>query len=252
MPGKSFPSTPHPTPTPPHPTSPPTTHPTTHPTPPWVSNPDMHHGTCVTHMPWCLPGTLTSGCLWSRWRGKGSHHSRRMRNPLFYVSGRRSMFCIREQSMAGIAAAMVIYTRHEKSCTIFTMHGNLVIFQNVVFLIFNNHNDESIANYHRYKFLNYPNHTVQLFSKLLIMQLTRILIWYTIDFIENYRPIFYLTNLYSLLLHTFASMMILFRFSYSNIVITSQCTRHMKPCINFLQCIVRNQDSKFCFPISAL
>ena len=24
-----------------------------------VSDPDMHHGTCVTHVPWCLPGLLT-------------------------------------------------------------------------------------------------------------------------------------------------------------------------------------------------
>ena len=27
--------------------------------PPRVSDPDMHHGTCV--MPWCMPGSLTSG-----------------------------------------------------------------------------------------------------------------------------------------------------------------------------------------------
>ena len=26
-----------------------------------VSDPDMHHGTCVTHVPWCMPGSLTSG-----------------------------------------------------------------------------------------------------------------------------------------------------------------------------------------------
>ena len=24
-----------------------------------VSNPDMHHSTCVTHMPWCMSGSLT-------------------------------------------------------------------------------------------------------------------------------------------------------------------------------------------------
>ena len=24
-----------------------------------VSDPDMHHGTCVTHVPWCMPGSLT-------------------------------------------------------------------------------------------------------------------------------------------------------------------------------------------------
>ena len=35
-----------------------------------VSDSDMHHGTCVTHVPWCMPGSLTSGFLWSRWRGK--------------------------------------------------------------------------------------------------------------------------------------------------------------------------------------
>ena len=54
-----------------------------------VSDPDMHHGTCVTHVPWCMPGSLTCGFLWSRWRGKRSRHSRRMRNPQFYVSGKR-------------------------------------------------------------------------------------------------------------------------------------------------------------------
>ena len=47
---------------------------------PLVSNPDMHHGTCVMRVPWCMPGSLTRGFLWSRWRGKRSRHSRRMRN----------------------------------------------------------------------------------------------------------------------------------------------------------------------------
>ena len=56
--------------------------------PPWVSDPDVHHGTCVTHVPWCMPGLLTSGFLWSRWRGK---RSRRMRNPQFDISGKRPM-----------------------------------------------------------------------------------------------------------------------------------------------------------------
>ena len=54
-----------------------------------VSDPDIHHGTCVTHVPWCMPGSLTSGFLWS-WRpGKRSRHSRRMRNLKFYISGKR-------------------------------------------------------------------------------------------------------------------------------------------------------------------
>ena len=39
-----------------------------------VRDPDMHHGTCVTHVPWCMSGSLTSGFLWSRWRGKRSRY----------------------------------------------------------------------------------------------------------------------------------------------------------------------------------
>ena len=29
----------------------------------------MHHGTYVTHVPWCMPGSLTSSFLWNRSRG---------------------------------------------------------------------------------------------------------------------------------------------------------------------------------------
>ena len=61
------------------------------PPPPRVSDPDMHHGTCVTYcdVPWCMPGSPTSGFLWSRWRGKRSWYSRRTCNPQSYVSGKR-------------------------------------------------------------------------------------------------------------------------------------------------------------------
>ena len=54
-----------------------------------LSDPDIHHGTCVTHVPWSMPGSLTSGFHWSRRRGNRSRHSRRMRNPQFYISGKR-------------------------------------------------------------------------------------------------------------------------------------------------------------------
>ena len=47
--------------------------------PPRFSDPDMHYGTCVTHVSWCMPGSLSSGFIWGRWRGKRSRHSRRMR-----------------------------------------------------------------------------------------------------------------------------------------------------------------------------
>ena len=38
--------------------------------PPLIFAPDMHHGTCVTHVSWCMPGSLTSSFLWSQWPGK--------------------------------------------------------------------------------------------------------------------------------------------------------------------------------------
>ena len=41
---------------------------------PLVSDPGMHHGTCVTHVSCCMSGSLTLGG---------------MRNPQFYVSGKR-------------------------------------------------------------------------------------------------------------------------------------------------------------------
>ena len=45
----------------------------------------MHHGTNVTYLPCCKPGSLPSGYLWSRWQVK---RSRRMRNPQFHISGK--------------------------------------------------------------------------------------------------------------------------------------------------------------------
>ena len=59
--------------------------------PPQVRDHDMHHGPCVTHVPWCMPGSLTCVFLWSWWRGKRSRHSRCMHNPECYVSGKRSV-----------------------------------------------------------------------------------------------------------------------------------------------------------------
>ena len=57
--------------------------------PPRVSDADMHHGTCGTHMLWCMLGSLTSSFRWSRCRGKCSRHSRLKRKPQIYVSGKR-------------------------------------------------------------------------------------------------------------------------------------------------------------------
>ena len=48
---------------------------------PLVNDPDMHHTRAVMH----------GGIANSRWRGKRSRHSRRMRNSQFYVSDKRPM-----------------------------------------------------------------------------------------------------------------------------------------------------------------
>ena len=56
--------------------------------PPRVSDPDMHHGTCVTHVPWCVPG---SRYAFKSIAGKLPQHSRRMRSPQLYISCKRPM-----------------------------------------------------------------------------------------------------------------------------------------------------------------
>ena len=56
---------------------------------PQVSDPDMHHGTCVTHVPWCMPGSLTSGFLWNRRRGKTFPAFPAHAQPAILLSGKR-------------------------------------------------------------------------------------------------------------------------------------------------------------------
>ena len=47
-----------------------------------VSDPVIQHGTCVTHVPWCMPGSLINAFLLKSVVGKRSRYSRRMRNSL--------------------------------------------------------------------------------------------------------------------------------------------------------------------------
>ena len=58
---------------------------------PRVTDPDMHHGTCVTHVPWCMRGLLTSCFRWSRWREKAFQafpaHAHPVRNFTYLVRG---------------------------------------------------------------------------------------------------------------------------------------------------------------------
>ena len=52
---------------------------------PLVSDPGMHHGTCVTHVLWCMYTAKP------RWRVKRFRNSRHMRNSQFYASVRRAI-----------------------------------------------------------------------------------------------------------------------------------------------------------------
>ena len=76
--------------------------------PPRVSEPDMHHDTCVTHVSWWMPGSLTTSLIWSQWWGK--RHTRGMHNPQFYVSGKRP-----------IAASITAGHSHRY----YTLHSNM-------------------------------------------------------------------------------------------------------------------------------
>ena len=73
-----------------------------------VSDPDMHHGKCVTHVPWCMRGSLTGGFLWSRWWGKRSRHSK------FYTECIRSSLFIHvitylQVCVTGIGAIKILF-----------------------------------------------------------------------------------------------------------------------------------------------
>ena len=58
-----------------------------------VSDPGIHHGRYVAHVPWCTSGSLVMhvGIANPRWREKRSQHSWRMRNPQFDVSDKSPM-----------------------------------------------------------------------------------------------------------------------------------------------------------------
>ena len=56
-----------------------------------VSDLDMHHGTCVTHVPWCMTGSLTSGFLWSRWQENVPGIPGACASRIFVVFGKRPM-----------------------------------------------------------------------------------------------------------------------------------------------------------------
>ena len=72
---------------------------------PIISDPGMHHDTCVTY-----PGWLTCGLpiQIQTWQGKRSRHSRCIRNLQFHVSGKRPM-------KIGIMTPLYFHIHHEIS-----------------------------------------------------------------------------------------------------------------------------------------
>ena len=69
---------------------------------PLVSDPSMHYGTCVTHGPWFMS------------REKRSGHSLQMRNPQFYVFGKRPIGSVTKLWEQGIVYR--IYRRYPVRC----------------------------------------------------------------------------------------------------------------------------------------
>ena len=80
---------------------------------PQVSDPDMHHGTCVTHVPWCMPGSLTSGFLWSRRRGETF--------PAFPAHAQPAILRIWQEAH-GVGVFGILWTLHHNIWPITTVH----------------------------------------------------------------------------------------------------------------------------------
>ena len=62
-----------------------------------VSDPDMHHDTCVSHVPWCMSGSLTSGFPLKLVVGKTFPAFRAHAQAAIYASGKRPMVMISQK-----------------------------------------------------------------------------------------------------------------------------------------------------------
>ena len=69
--------------------------------------------TCITARVLCMPGSLTSGSLWSRWRGTRSRLSQCMHNLQFGISGKWPINSFDEyydlKIVNGLAEGMPVY-----------------------------------------------------------------------------------------------------------------------------------------------
>ena len=143
--------------------------------PPRVNYPDMHHGTCMMHVPWCMPESLTSGFPWSRWQGKCSRHSRRKRNPQFYVSGKRPMVWYSLSDILGNDLQ-----GHLINISISNYFSTLMKYSFTFQLI----NLENFISFHgqktKYQGLLWPNKQLKSFELLVIIFMHRSIILWTL------------------------------------------------------------------------
>ena len=80
-----------------------------------TSDPEMHHGTCVTHVPWCMPESLTSIFLWSQRRGKTF--------PAFPAHAQPTILRIWQEAHSGYRGKQSIGVRCGQ-CHYICWHGN--------------------------------------------------------------------------------------------------------------------------------
>ena len=86
---------------------------------PRVSDPDMYHCTCVTHVPWCMSGSLTSR-VFSKVSGGENVPGplRRMRNQQLYISGERSMWFVWKEKTPYLLELDMLIVRYALSCNL--------------------------------------------------------------------------------------------------------------------------------------
>ena len=101
-----------------------------------VSDPDMHHGTCVTHVPWCMSGSLTSGFLWSRWRGKTFPAFPAHAQPAMLLSGKRPMCQV--MGLCHYAKTLVFFIRRNFSVTDLLIRGDDLSISGCALLLLQN------------------------------------------------------------------------------------------------------------------
>ena len=92
---------------------------------PLVSDPSMHHGTCITHMPWCMSGSLARAVAWKR-----SRHSRRMRSPQLYESSKIPMgSTLKIRASKSLESLEVDIIRPSKRTTVYMFYNGLILQQ---------------------------------------------------------------------------------------------------------------------------